>query len=445
MVEGHGTSNPYVFYTPAISSLCIPAFGLEDGPAGVADGLTGVTQLPAGVALAAAWDPSLAQQYGQVIGAEEFGKGASANLGPTVNIDRDPRWGRSFEALSEDPFLNSALDVAEINGVQSQDVMSQVKHFAAYNQETYRNTPADNVIVDNRAEQEIYMPSFDAAVKQANAASVMCAYSMVNGSFSCNNSYLETSVLRDEWGFPGFVTSDYGALHSTQGALQGTDMEQPENTYYGTALTSAIRKGTIPRSALNTMVQRILTEMFGYNLFSQPRTGSTSATVTTPANQAVGTTVAEEGTTLLKNSGPVLPLPGVERRHHRRHRPGRVRLAHLRGRRQRLRDPVLDGDPPRGHPGRGRVRHERRLLPGPAHGHLAAIHPARQPVPGLLRHPVRRQLHRHADRAGNRHVRAGPHQPVRLLHPDVPVAERAADHSTTRARRRCTPTRSRSA
>ncbi len=311
MVEGHGTSNPYVFYTPAISTLCIPAFGLEDGPAGVADGLTGVTQLPAGVALAATWDPSLAQQYGQVIGTEEFGKGASANLGPTVNIDRDPRWGRSFEALSEDPFLNSALDVPEINGVQGQDVMSQVKHFDAYNQETYRNTPADNVIVDNRALQEIYMPSFSAAVTQANAASVMCAYSMVNGNFSCNNSGLENSVLRDQWDFPGFVTSDYGALHSTQGAVEGTDMEQPENTYYGSALKTAIRKGTIPRSALNTMVQRILTEMFQYNLFSQPRTGSTSATVTTPANQAVGTAVAEEGTTLLKNSGPVLPLPAA--------------------------------------------------------------------------------------------------------------------------------------
>src|SRR5215471_16924669 len=192
MVEGHSTSNPYVFYTPAISSLCIPAMGLEDGPAGVADGLTGVTQLPAGVALAATWDPSLAQQYGQVIGAEEFGKGASANLGPTVNIDRDPRWGRSFEALSEDPFLNSALDVPEISGVQSQDVMSQVKHFDAYNQETYRNKPADDVIVDNRALHEIYMPSFEAAVKRANSASVMCAYSMVNGNFSCNNTYLET-------------------------------------------------------------------------------------------------------------------------------------------------------------------------------------------------------------------------------------------------------------
>ena len=308
MVEGHGTSNPYVFYTPAISSLCIPAFGLEDGPAGVADGLTGVTQLPAGVALAATWDPTVAQQYGQVIGTEEFGKGASANLGPTVNIDRDPRWGRSFEALSEDPFLNASLDVPEIDGVQAQDVMSQVKHFAAYNQETYRNTGADDVIVDTRAEQEIYMPAFDAAVTQANAASVMCAYSMVNGNFACNNSYLNNTVLRDQWNFPGFVMSDYGALHSTQGALQGTDSEQPESTYYGTALQTAVQKGTIPLSALNTMVQRILTEMFQYNLFNQPRTGSTSATVTTPADVAVATQVAEEGTTLLKNSGSVLPL-----------------------------------------------------------------------------------------------------------------------------------------
>ncbi len=308
MVEGHGTTNPYVFYTPAIPSLCIPAVGLEDGPAGVADGMTGVTQLPAGVALAATWDPSLATQYGQVIGAEEYGKGASANLGPTVNIDRDPRWGRSFEALSEDPELNSSLDVGEIEGVQSQDVMSQVKHYDAYNQETYRNTPADNVIVSNRALHEIYMPSFYAAVTQAGAASVMCAYSSVNGNFSCNNSYLETSVLRDEWDFPGFVTSDYGALHSTQGALEGTDQEQPFNTYYGTALQTDIENGTIPKSALNTMVQPILTEMFRFNLFSQPRTGSPTDTVTTPAHVAVATQVAEAGTTLLKNAGGVLPL-----------------------------------------------------------------------------------------------------------------------------------------
>ena len=307
MVEGHGTSNPYVFYTPAIPALCIPAVGLEDGPAGVADGLTGVTQLPAGVALAATWDPSLAGQYGQVIGAEEYGKGASANLGPTVNIDRDPRWGRSFEALSEDPALNASLDVPEIAGVQSQDVEAQVKHLAVYNQETYRNTPADNVIIDPRTEHEIYLPSFYAAVK-SGSASVMCSYAMINGDFACNNSNLETTILRDQWGYPGFVMSDYAALHSTQGAVQGTDQEQPFNTYYGTALQTAIQNGTIPISVLNTMVQRVFTQMFRFNLFSQPRTGSPTDTVTTPAHVALATDVAEAGTTLLKNDGGVLPL-----------------------------------------------------------------------------------------------------------------------------------------
>jgi beta-glucosidase len=308
MVEGHGTTNPYVFYTPAIASLCIPAVGLEDGPAGAADGLTGVTELPAGVSLAATWDTSLAQQYGTVIGAEENGKGASANLGPTVNIDRDPRWGRSFEALSEDPYLNSVLDVPEIDGIQSQDVEDQVKHYDAYNQETYRNTPADNVIISDRALHEIYMQSFYAAVTGAHAASVMCAYSYVNGSASCNNSYLETTVLRDQWNFNGFVMSDYGALHGTDGALTGTDQEQPENTYYGTPLQTDITNGTIPMSALNSMVQPVLSEMFQFGLFQHPRTGSTGATVTTPAHQALANEVAETGTTLLKNDTATLPL-----------------------------------------------------------------------------------------------------------------------------------------
>jgi beta-glucosidase len=223
-----------------------------------------------------------------------------------VNIDRDPRWGRSFEALSEDPFLNASLDVPEIAGVQSQDVEAQVKHLAVYNQETYRNTPADNVIIDPRTEHEIYLPSFYAAVKSGDA-SVMCSYAVINGSFACNDADLETSILRDQWDFPGFVMSDYGALHSTQGAVQGTDQEQPFDTYYGTPLQTAVQDGTIGKSVLNTMVQRVLTVMFQYKLFSQPRTGTTSATVTTPAHVALATSVAEAGTTLLKNGG-VLPL-----------------------------------------------------------------------------------------------------------------------------------------
>jgi beta-glucosidase len=191
--------------------------------------------------------------------------------------------------------------------VQGQDVLSQVKHLAVYNQETYRNTPADNVIIDARAEHEIYLPSFYAAVKSGDA-SVMCSYAVINGDFACNNADLETTVLRDAWGFRGFVTSDYGALHSTQGAVQGTDQEQPFNTYYGTPLQTGVQNGTIPKSVLNTMVQRILTEMFQFGLFSRPRTGTPSATVTTPGHVALTTQVAESGTTLLKNAGSVLPL-----------------------------------------------------------------------------------------------------------------------------------------
>jgi beta-glucosidase len=323
LVEGHGTTNegpnpspnPYVFWMPGLpmssagAPLCIPALGEEDGPAGVADALTGVTQLPAGVDLAATFDPSLARQYGQVIGKEELGKGAAVNLGPTVNIDRDPRWGRSFEAFTEDPFLNASLATSEIEGVQSTGEMSQVKHFAVYNQETNRNSLDDDAIVSERTMQEIYFPAFEAAVEQAKAASAMCSYAVVNGDFACQSRFLLTDVLKQQWDFPGFVTSDYGALHSTPGgAFAGLDQEQPFNTYFGTPLLDAVTGGTISQSILNTMVQRMLTEMFRFGLFDHPLTPTPTATVTTPAHQAVGTTVADSGTTLLKNDGATLPI-----------------------------------------------------------------------------------------------------------------------------------------
>ena len=203
MVTGAGFSEPYVFYISAIPSLCIPAIGEEDGPVGVGDGLTGVTQMPAAVSLAATFDPSLATQYGQVVGSEERGKGAMVDLGPTVNIDRDPRWGRSFEAYTEDPYLNSALAVADIDGVQSQGEMAQIKHLAVYNQETNRNTPADNAIVSTRALHEIYLPAFWAGTTQAHASSVMCAYSTINGQAACQNQYLMQTTLDQRWGYPG--------------------------------------------------------------------------------------------------------------------------------------------------------------------------------------------------------------------------------------------------
>ena len=316
LVEGHGTSEPYVFYEPPIPSLCIPQLGEEDGPAGVADGNTGVTQLPAGVDLAATFSDGLARRYGTVIGSEEWGKGAAVNLGPTVNLDRDPRWGRSFESLTEDPFLSGSLGSAEIKGVQSTGEMSQVKHYVDYNQETYRNTPQDDEVMTVRTLHELYLKSFETIVAKADPASAMCSYASFSiiGSpdpseqYACEDNYLENQTLKADWGFPGFITSDYGALHSTNGILDGTDQEQPFNTYFGQALQTDIENGTIPRSYLNTAVYRELYEMFRFNLFDNPPTGNTSAVVTTRAHVQTGNEIAQDGTTLLKNAGNVLPL-----------------------------------------------------------------------------------------------------------------------------------------
>jgi len=163
LVTGASGSS-YVGFTTAIGSLCIPALNLEDGPAGVGDGMTNVTQLPAPVDAAATWDPSAEKLYGQVIGTEQAAKGSTIDLGPTINIVRDPRWGRAFESIGEDPYLNGTLGAAEIQGVQSTGTMAQVKHFAVYNQETNRNTSADNAVVSTEAEQEIYLPAFQDAV-----------------------------------------------------------------------------------------------------------------------------------------------------------------------------------------------------------------------------------------------------------------------------------------
>jgi beta-glucosidase len=311
MVAGNGSAGlaDGEVGTKPVPRLCIPAMSLEDGPNGVGDGQTGVTQLPAGVSLAATWDPSLATAYGKVVGAEERAKGTTVNLGPTVNIDRDPRWGRSFEAYSEDPYLNASLAEAEIGGVQSQGVMAQVKHFAVYNQETNRNTAADDAIVSERAMHEIYLPAFWAAAEKAKVSSVMCAYSTVNGQKACQSQYLLGTTLDQRWAFPGFVTSDYGATHSTvQSAAAGLDQEMPSDAYYGTALAAAVGSGQVAMDTLNQMVTRILTEMFRFGDFNDPQI-SRSAVVTTPAHRAVSATVAEAGTVLLKNSGGTLPLP----------------------------------------------------------------------------------------------------------------------------------------
>src|ERR1700678_3410487 len=309
LVTGASGSS-YTGFIPAIGSLCIPALNLEDGPAGVGDGMTGVTQLPAPVDAAATWDPSAEKLYGQVIGTEQADKGSSIDLGPTINIVRDPRWGRAFESIGEDPYLNGTLGAAEIQGVQSTGTMAQVKHFAVYNQETNRNTPADNAVVSTEAEQEIYLPAFQDAVQQGAASSVMCSYSTVNGTYACQNPYLLTTVLRQQFGFTGFVTSDWGATHSTAASANaGLTMDMPgSDGYYGSALAGAVSSGSVSAATLSSMTSDVLTEMFAFGLFDKPATGSPSETATSTADQNDALQIAEEGTVLLKNSGSVLPL-----------------------------------------------------------------------------------------------------------------------------------------
>src|SRR5580692_6600291 len=309
------SGSSYVGLIPAIGSLCIPALNLQDGPAGVGDGLTGVTQLPAPVDAAATWDPSAEKLYGQVVGTEQAAKGTTIDLGPTINIVRDPRWGRAFESIGEDPYLNGTLGAAEIQGVQSTGTMAQVKHFAVYNQETNRNTSADNAVVSTEAEQEIYLPAFQDAVQQGAASSVMCSYSYVNGTAACQNPYLLSTVLRQQFGFTGFVTSDWGATHSTAASANaGLDMDMPGNDgYYGSALAGAISSGSVSQATLNSAVSDILTEMFAFGVFDKPPAGSPSAVATNSTHQSDATQLAEEGTVLLKNSGSVLPLTSSDK------------------------------------------------------------------------------------------------------------------------------------
>jgi len=308
------SGSSYVGFTPAIGSLCIPAMNLEDGPAGVGDGMTSVTQLPAPVDVAATWDTGAEKLYGQVIGSEQASKGTTVDLGPTINIVRDPRWGRAFESIGEDPYLNGTMSAADIQGVQSTGTMAQVKHFAVYNQETNRNTPSDNAIVSTQAEQEIYLPAFQYATGDGAASSVMCSYSTINGTYACQNPYLLNTVLRQQFGYTGFVTSDWGATHSTApSANAGLDQDMPgSDGYYGSALASAVSSGQVSAAQLNALVTPILTEMFGFGMFDEPPAGSPAQAATSTAHVTDAAQLAEEGTVLLKDSGSVLPLTSAD-------------------------------------------------------------------------------------------------------------------------------------
>jgi beta-glucosidase len=309
LMEGHNgdATNGAIGDTHAIPSLCVPEVTQQDGPAGVADGVSGATQLPAPVNDAATWDRSAAKQYGQVLGNEEWTKGNMVVYAPTINIDRDPRWGRNFESLSEDPLLTGTLGASEIKGIQSQGPIAQVKHYAIYNNETNRNTSADDVVIDARTMHEIYLPAFyDTAIK-GGAGSVMCSYSSPNGTFACQNQPL-LSILEQRWGYKGWVGSDYGAVHDPIPSVNaGLDQEQGSQLF-GPVLQPAVLDGQIPMSTIDAAAERVLFEMFKHGFFNRQPPGNESTNASTAAHVAFTQQNSEEGTVLLKDSGSILPL-----------------------------------------------------------------------------------------------------------------------------------------
>jgi beta-glucosidase-like glycosyl hydrolase len=304
LASGDGTSG-YIGQVNAIPNLCIKSLNMEDGPNGVGDGTGGVTAFPDGESAAATWDPSLIQQEGAAMGAEFAGKGVNISLGPTTNLVRDPRWGRTYETYGEDPYLAGQITSAEVEGVQSQDVMADVKHVAAYDQETYPNG-GDNETVSQRALEELYLAPFQSAIKQSAPASFMCSYAVVNSAPSCANADMLQNGLDTQANSGGFVVSDWGAAGNAVADLEGgMDIAMPFSN--ASSVQAALTAGTLNQATLNAAVARILTQMFAFGLFDNPASGSLSATVSTTAHQQTALQLGEEGSVLLKNNG-ILPL-----------------------------------------------------------------------------------------------------------------------------------------
>jgi beta-glucosidase len=304
LVAGDGGSS-YIGQIPAVPDLCIPAVNMEDGPNGVGDGAGGVTAFPDGESAAATFDPTLIQQEGSAMGAEFAGKGVNVALGPTTNLVRDPRWGRTYETYGEDPYLAGQITSAEVEGLQGQGVMSMVKHVAAYDQEQYPNNNKDET-VSQQALEELYLAPFQATAEQAAPAAMMCSYAVVNGDASCQNADMEQSGLDEQANWGGFITSDWGADYSSIPSMEaGMDVAMPFSD--ATTLQPALTAGTLSQATLNAAVSRILTQMFAFGMFDNPQTGSLTATVTSAAHQQTALQLGEEGSVLLKNNG-ILPL-----------------------------------------------------------------------------------------------------------------------------------------
>ncbi len=300
--------------TQAIEHLGIPKMMVTDGPHGLrkqtgsSDHLgilesVPATCFPSASATACSFDPSLLTEMGVAIGKECQKENVGVILGPGVNIKRSPLCGRNFEYFSEDPYLSGEMAKAHIQGVQSQGVGTSLKHFAANNQE-HRRFSGDSV-VDERTLREIYLVGFEKAVKEGKPATVMCAYNQLNGTYCAENSYLLSRILRDEWGFTGFVVSDWGAVNDrVASVVAGLELEMPATGAQNDKLiVQAVKQGTLNEDILDQAVERILRIVFKWE-----QKKIANATVDMEENNQLARKIASESMVLLKNENNRLPL-----------------------------------------------------------------------------------------------------------------------------------------
>lgn len=300
-------------YVPGILRLGIPPQWQTDAGIGVATQggaakKLGRTALPSGLATTATWNPDLAFQGGAMIGREARASGFNVMLAGGVNLARDPRNGRNFEYGGEDPLLAGTMVGAQIAGIESNNIISTVKHYALNDQETGRNIL--DARIDEGAARVSDLLAFQLAIERSDPGSVMCAYNKVNGAYACENPWLLTQVLRKDWGWKGYVMSDWGAVHSTeQAANTGLDQDSgfpfDKEPYFGETLKKAVAAGRVSERRLNEMAGRILRSMFTKGVIDNPvKPGS----IDFAANAAVTRADAEQGAVLLRNRGRILPL-----------------------------------------------------------------------------------------------------------------------------------------
>ena len=295
----------YGFDTKVNKRLGIPGLKMTDGPVGIRWGEA--TALPSAVALASSWDRNLMQRVGTLLGHETKEKGRNYLLAPCVNIHRIPVGGRNFESYGEDPYLSGQLAVPYIKGVQSQNVLACVKHFACNNQEWNRRKL--DVIADERTMHEIYFPMFKAAVQEGNVWSVMSSYNLVNGQYASENNYLLNEVLKDKWGFKGFVVSDWGATHSTAPSINGgLDIEMPHGRHINSEkVKQALSNKLITEDKIDEMTRRVLRVKFLAGLFDNEKEITTNHVNSKEHNQ-IAYEAAVNGIVLLKNEKDLLPI-----------------------------------------------------------------------------------------------------------------------------------------